>query len=137
METKEMKVIVEMAQDGSYSAYSEGFSGGIIAGQGNTIAEATEDFGVALQEVIEMYREEGNTEASASLSDIKPTYQLDIVSFLKHQKFLNLSQLAKSLGINVTLMHQYKAGQYMSESRAHEIREAIAKIGKELSAVCM
>lgn len=49
---------------------------------------------------------------------------------------LNTSALARRLGINVSLMRQYKmGGVYISEERAEKIIAGINELGKELAAL--
>jgi HTH-type transcriptional regulator/antitoxin HigA len=49
--------------------------------------------------------------------------------------FLNVTAFAEWIGINPSLMRQYKRGQYISEKQVSKIQTAIHKIGKELLAV--
>jgi ribosome-binding protein aMBF1 (putative translation factor) len=47
--------------------------------------------------------------------------------------FFNVTQLAKKLGINPSLMRQYKSGKaYISDKQAAKIEEGIHRLGQQL-----
>ena len=60
-------------------------------------------------------------------------YQYDTAAFYDAHPYLNVSKTAQYIGINATLMRQYRRGQYISESQLLRIQEGIHRIGRELA----
>lgn len=103
-------------------------------GSGSTVAEAISDFENSVKEVIESY---GSEELPAELRNFKWEYRYDIASLFDYYSFINVSALAKRIGINPSLMRQYKRGQYISKEQMSKIEKEINRIGTELSAVSL
>ena len=126
-----MEVRIEKQSDGSYIAYvpdSERFG---IIGTGETVAEAKEDFFNSIEEIKETL-EENNEEIPAGLLE-EPVFHFDLSSLFEYFSMINVGAFARYLGINDSLMRQYKRGDtYISDAQLNKIENGIHKIGKEL-----
>ena len=66
--------------------------------------------------------------------DGEPQFSFDLSSLLEYYDVLNASALARRLGINESLMRQYKAGgTYISDSQLKRIEDGIHSLGNELA----
>lgn len=128
---KKVKAIIERGADGLYSIYTPTLKNNII-GEGATVAEAKQDFLIGYQEIIDTYKEEGKR-LPRELNNIEFVYQYDLAAFYQAHPYLNVSKIAQFIGINDTLMRQYKRGQYISETQILRIQKGIRAIGKELA----
>lgn len=126
--------LIEKGNDGKYTIYTPDIQATII-GEGDTVAEAKEDFENSVREVLSNF-EEG--EDMGELRDIEFVFKYDIASVFNYFDFINVSKFARWAGINAGLMRQYKtASAYISEAQAHKIEKALHTIGKELSSVSL
>jgi len=132
---KQVKAIIERGADGSYSIYTPTLKNAII-GEGKTVAEAKEDFMIGYQEMVETYQEDGKP-VPKELDGIEFAYQYDLAAFYEAHPYLNVSKIAQYVGINDTLMRQYRRGQYISEAQVLRIQNGIRAIGKELAATTL
>ena len=61
------------------------------------------------------------------------SYRYDPSAFFKTFDIFNVSSLAKFIGIDSSLMRQYKTGKtYISETRKHQIETGIHQLANEL-----
>lgn len=132
---EKVRVIIELGREQTYFAYTSDWKYITSYAEGTTAEEAKSNLLQAIEEIRQTWQEEGEAEQLNYLAQISIEYSYDIRSFLKHYKLLNLSQVAKRLGVNDVLMRQYKTGQYMSEARAQEIVHGLNEIGRELTAI--
>lgn len=129
-----MKVKIEKQSDGTYIAYNIGGVKVQLIGSGDTVAEAKEDFMNSVQEITESYAEDG-IEVPAELSE-EIEFNFDISSLFEYYSVINISAFAKMVGINDSLLRQYKRGNtYISDAQLGKIEEGIHKLGKELSSL--
>lgn len=129
-----MKVKIEKQSDGTYIAYNIGGVKVQLIGSGDTVAEAKEDFMNSVQEITESYAEDG-IEVPAELSE-EIEFNFDISSLFEYYSVINISAFAKMVGINDSLLRQYKRGNtYISDAQLSKIEEGIHKLGKELSSL--
>ena len=129
----ETTALIEMGKDGTFGVFTPDLENTII-GDGKTVEEAKADFENSVKEVIAAYIE-NDKELPNELRDIKFVFKYDLSSFFNSYPMLNISQLAKAANINISLMHQYKAGQYISEKQIGKIERILHKIGSELSRI--
>lgn len=127
--------LIEKGQDGTFGIYTPDINTTII-GNGETVAEAKEDFQNSLNEIFESYKEDGE-ELPDELKDIEFEYKFDIASLFNYYNWINVSKFAQLIGINPSLMRQYKQGQYISEMQAGKIQQGLRKIGEELISVSL
>ncbi len=128
-----MEVRIEKQSDGSYIAYNVGVKGMVAIGTGESVAEAKRDFENSLEEMAEDMTAE---EKEAMIST--PVYRFDISSLFEYYKVINMSAFARMIGMNDTLLRQYKKGDtYISENQIEKIESGIHRLGKELCAVTL
>lgn len=129
-----MKVSIEKQSDGSYIAYNTTGDHVTLVGSGDTVAEAKTDFIESMKSVTESYRERGDFMPVELGEDVE--YRFDISSLFEYYKVLNVSALGRYLGINDSLMRQYrKGGTSISDRQLEKIEAGIHKLGSELAAL--
>lgn len=128
-----MKVVIEKNKEGGYVAYNVGEKGMVAIGTGETVAEAKDDFENSLRELAEEMTEE---QRAALISP--PEYKFDISSLFEYYNVLNVSAFGKLIGMNASLLRQYKQGNtYISESQLKKIERGIHELGKELCEITL
>jgi predicted RNase H-like HicB family nuclease len=124
----------ETAKDGSFGIFTPDIESTII-GSGATVAEAKADFENSVREMIASY--DGDT-LPAELQDIEFEYKYDVASVFDYFGWINISKFAEHVGINSSLMRQYKSGNtYISENQAAKIENGLHKAGRELLSVSL
>ncbi len=64
----------------------------------------------------------------------EPVFHFDLSSLFEYFNMINVSAFARMIGINSTLMRQYKKGDtYISEAQLSKIEDGIHSLGDELS----
>lgn len=127
--------LIEKGKDGTYSVYTAD-TDAVIVGDGSTVAEAKADFELALQEYAEFYKDKGEKAPEDFSAGFE--YKYDIASIFNYFDFINVSKFAKRVGINASLLRQYKTSNaYISETQAMKIRQALRDVGEELSAISL
>lgn len=125
-----MNVSIEKQKDGSYIAYNTDCEGLSLIGMGGTVAEAKDDFFTSMQETAEACREAGLPLPAGLEED--PVFRFDVASLFEYYSMINVSALARYLGINEALMRQYRSGgTYISEAQLKRIEDGIHVLGKE------
>ena len=128
--------LIEKTTEGRYSIFTPDLVSTIV-GAGATVAEAKEDFENALHEVEQAYAEDG-VELPTELQGVKFEYKYDVPSVFNEFDFINVTRFAKFIGINASLLRQYKTqGTYISEAQAKKIERALHSVGKKLSAISL
>jgi len=126
--------LIERGKDGTYGIFTSDI-GSVIIGEGKTVAEAKADFENSLREV-RQFAEEDGVELPEDLANATFVYKYDLASLFNYYPSINVSQFAKYIGLNPSLMRQYKTGNaYISEKQAARIEEGIHRLGKELMEV--
>lgn len=121
-----MKVRIEKQEDGSYIAYNTDSEKYSIIGTGESVTEARQDFFNSVEEMREI--------ADDAYFDAEPMFHFDLSSLFEYYKFINVSAFARMIGINATLMRQYKRGDtYISETQMGRIEDGLHRVGKELT----
>lgn len=103
---KKIKAIIEKANDGGISIYSEDVSGAY--GFGLTEQEVKDDFVSVLEEQAEYYKERHGEFPSWYKSGYSVEYMYDLSGFFEAFPFINASKFAKEIGINESVMRKYK-----------------------------
>lgn len=125
-----MTVAIEKQNDGTYIAYNNDCDNFTAIGSGGTIAEAKEDFFNSVEEMREVYQEHGD-EIPAELQEA-PVFKFDLASFFEYYSFINVTAFAKMIGINASLMRQYKkGGTYISNAQLEKIQNFVNTIGAD------
>lgn len=129
-----MKVSIEKQSDGTYIAYNTDGDHCTLIGTGNTVKEAKEDFANSIAEVTESYKERGDF-MPVELTET-PEFHFDISSLFEYYSMFNVSALARYLGINDSLMRQYRSGAaQISDRQLEKIEVGIHRLGSELAAL--
>ena len=129
-----MKIIalIEKGKDGTFGIYTPNIKTTII-GEGNTVAEAKADFENSVKEMIDSYEGE---KLPTELSGMTFEYKFDIASLFDYFDWINVSKVASKLGINASLLRQYRQGNtYISEKQAAKIEAGIHSLAKELASI--
>lgn len=125
-----LNVTIEKQKDGTYIAYNINCDEVTLVGTGNTVSEAKDDFFNSIQETIEACKESGLPVPESLNED--PVFNFDVASLFEYYNMINVSALARYLGINETLMRQYKKGDtYISENQLKRIEDGIHTLGEE------
>ena len=103
---KRIKAIIEKANDGGFSIYSENVNGAY--GFGLTEQEAKDDFVSVLEEQAEYYKEKHGEIPGWYKSGYSVEYVYDLSGFFEAFPFINASKFAKEIGINESVMRKYK-----------------------------
>lgn len=126
-----MEVRIEKQSNGSYIAYNVDVAGMVAIGTGETVAEAKADFENSLVEMAEDMTEEEKNQMIT-----KPEYRFDISSVFEYYKVINISAFARMIGINDTLLRQYKrGGVYISDAQIQRIERGLHSLGEQLIAL--
>lgn len=129
-----MEVRIEKRSDGSYMAYNPEDERFGVMGTGETVSEAKEDFFNSIEEVKEVLKENNEEIPMGLLED--PVFHFDLSSLFDYFNMINVGAFARHIGINDSLMRQYKRGDtYISDTQLNKIERGIHKIGKELTAL--
>ena len=130
--SKKAVIIIEKGLDGGYSVFpSDDIKSG-ISGDGATVEEAKADFLRSFEEVVRFLQEDG-LPVPDDMKDVVFEFRYDLSSLFNYYSFFNVTQLAKRLGINPSLMRQYKSGKaYISDKQVSKIEEGIHRLGREL-----
>lgn len=125
-----MIVAIEKQNDGTYIAYNMDSDKFTAIGSGATITEAKEDFFNSIEELKETYQENGDV-IPAELLEV-PQFKFDLASFFEFYSFINVTAFAKMIGINSSLMRQYKKGNtYISNTQLEKIQSFINAMGAD------
>jgi predicted RNase H-like HicB family nuclease len=126
--------LIEKSKDGTYGIFTPDLECTII-GSGSTVEEAKADFEDSARELIQFYK--GNRiEMPDELKDVQFVYKYDISSVFDYFNLINVSKFAKRVGINPSLMRQYKTGKaYISEAQIAKIESALHQLGADLAAI--
>lgn len=129
--------LIERGKDGSFGIYAPNIECATWGGNGSTIDEAKADFLAAYNELLEYYKETPSDPMPDELKDLEFEYKYDTASALAEFSFINLSAFSKIVGINPTLMHRYKTGEYISHEQARRIQDGINNLGRKMAAFSM
>ena len=128
----DMKVtaIVELSKDGLFGIYiSDELPGFGLNGTGNSVEEAKRDMLSAYEEIKEMFAEQGK-----EIPELTFSYKYDLPSFFDYFSWINVSEFAKKIGFNASLLRRYKSGSKLaSEEQCKRIGVGLSKLVKELN----
>lgn len=129
-----MKVSIEKQSDGTYIAYNTTGDKIQLIGTGDTVKEAKEDFFNSIEEVKESYITLGDSMPHCLDEDIE--FRFDLSSLFEYYSIFNVSALGRYLGINDSLMRQYRSGAtQISDKQLEKIEAGIHRLGTELAAL--
>ena len=126
--------IIEKADDGGFSIYTEDLNG--VFGYGLTEEEAKNDFVDIIHEQAEYYKEKKGAYPECYEKDVQIDYVYDLSGFFLSFPFINTSAFAKELGINESLMRKYKNKiAFAGEKQMGIIREGYSKLLARMQSV--
>lgn len=129
-----MKVTIEKDSDGSYIAYNTDDCDYVLLGRGATVHEARDDYMNSVKEIKESAISRGSEQEDYLNSEIE--FSFDLSSLFEYYSMLNVSALARYLGINPSLMRAYKKGDtYVSEKQLKRIEDGIHSLGQDLASL--
>ncbi len=127
-----MNVTIEKQADGTFIAYNKDAKNVSVIGTGDTVSEAKADFFNSIEEIKDSYAERGDN-VPLELQGT-PIFNFDISSLFEYYSMLNVSAFARYVGINDSLMRQYRKGNtYISDAQLAKIESGIHKLGQEFS----
>ena len=134
MKAKTITAIIEASSTG-FGVYSDSLPG--ITGYGDTIEEAKQDILDAMQDVLESHEEDGTTPPLfLNNGNIKFVFKYDIASIFEHFGVLDATQFAKKIGMNASLLRQYKSGHALaSDKQKQKIEAGLHALGRELLSI--
>jgi predicted RNase H-like HicB family nuclease len=126
-------VIIEKSTDGGYGIYVPNADG--LFGYGLTEEEAKEALQDAVDSQVEYYMEQG-IEVPAMLTNLEFEYKYDFSAFFQSFPFINVSEFARTIGINPSLMRRYKERlAFASEKQKAIIQTKFNEIINKMSTV--
>ena len=124
--------VIETGPEGGFDIYLPDMEHHIFYGDGETVQEAKDNLLETYQEILDMYKEDGEP-VPEELQDLEFEYKYDIASFFNEFSWINISALAKVLGMNRSLLYQYKKGNtYISHQQMKRIEAGVHELGKKL-----
>jgi predicted RNase H-like HicB family nuclease len=130
-----LKAIVELWDNGTYSIYVTNAKRHNISAQGKSVAEAKANLQDAINDYLAMYKETGKP-VPREITSPEFEYKYDLASFFNYFDWINVGNLAKKVGINASLLRQYKSKiTFASERQTMKIQHSINSLGNELAAV--
>ena len=131
---KKILVIIEKGSDGLFSAYTPETKSTVLNGQGSSVEEAINDMKEALLEVIELYQETEEKVPHELQGPVEFEYKYDVPSVFNHFDEINLTTFSRKIGVNPSLLRQYKNGlAFASKKQAEKIKKGLHELGKQLS----
>lgn len=129
-----MEVRIEKQSDGTYIAYNTTGEKVQLIGTGNTVKEAKTDFLNSIKEVKQSYNDLGDKMPACLSEGIE--FHFDLSSLFEYYSMFNVSALGRYLGINDSLMRQYRKGDTpISDKQLEKIEAGIHRLGVELAAL--
>jgi len=127
---KKIKIIIEKAQDGYFSAYSENVEG--IYGMGASVQDVKQDVLDGIDTLKSM-----NNVPDILKGNYELIYKFDTESLLQYYKgILSNPAFEKLTGVNQKLIHQYSTGlKKPREAQRKKIEEGLHQLGKELLSI--
>lgn len=127
-------VIIEKGIDGRYSVYTPDTKSTVLNGQGNTVEEAIEDLKVSMEEIIESYQEVDGKIPEELQGLIEFEYKYDVPSLFNFFDEINLTKFSRKIGVNASLMRQYKNGlAFASQKQVEKIKNGLHELGRQLN----
>ena len=124
-----LTAFIEVGSDGLFAVCTDSNPICMIAGFGDNVKEAMEDFHECHEEVKQLWAEEGK-----SFPDLEFSFRYDTVSFLKYySKIISMAGLQRLTGIDRHQLSHYVTGKSKpSPKTIARIQEGITALGREL-----
>ncbi len=131
---KVQTLIVEKSSEGWYGVYCNEIPG--VTGFAPTEEEAIEDFKIAVQETLSDYMDMDGNYPEWYEADMEFKLLYDLATFFDSFKVFNISEFAKEVGINESLMRKYKTGAaFASPKQKAKIQKGYNRLLNRLARV--
>jgi hypothetical protein len=133
MKKKKVTLVIEASSTG-FGIYGEDFP---VTAYGDTVEAAKKDLESVITDVLDFYKTEG-VKRDPALNDgnLEIIFKYDIASIFNHFGMLDASGLAKKIGMNPSLLRQYKTGHALaSDKQKKKIEEGLHDLGRALLSV--
>jgi predicted RNase H-like HicB family nuclease len=133
MRKKKVTLIIEASATG-FGIYGEDFP---VTAYGDTVEAAKKDLESAIADVLDFYKKEGKTpDPALNNGNLEFSFKYDITSIFNHFGMLDATGLAKKIGMNPSLLRQYKSGHTLaSDKQKQKIEKGLHELGRELLSV--
>ncbi|MDR0939927.1 MAG: type II toxin-antitoxin system HicB family antitoxin [Mediterranea sp.] len=105
---KTIIAVIEKGGDGGYAIYADEVPGAFSSGL--TELEAKAEFRDVLEGQAEYYKEKRGEYPGWYADGYEVEYRYDMSAFFMTFPFINVTEFAKSVGVNPSLMRKYKSG---------------------------
>lgn len=133
MGKRKIDAIIERADDGTYSIYSDADDlDYLITGTGKTVSEAKKIFEGGYEDTRRYYAKEGKP-----FTEVEMVYKYDMASFLAYySKVISLAGLSRLTGINQQQLSHYVTGRRNpSPKTVAKVEDAIHHFAQDLASV--
>ncbi|MBA2562218.1 MAG: type II toxin-antitoxin system HicB family antitoxin [Chitinophagaceae bacterium] len=134
MKKRLITAVIEASKTG-FGIYSDDLPG--ITGYGKSIEEAKADIQSAIEDVLEACKVDG-TKPMKELNkgNLEFVYKYDMESLFKYFGMFDATNLARKIGLNPSLLRQYKTGVTLAGPKQKErIEKGLHALGRELLSV--
>lgn len=131
---KKIVAIIEKGEGEGYGIYAA--NGEPLFANGLTEQEARDEFLALVPEQAEYYKERTGEYPEWYSNDVEVEFRYDMSAFFSSFPFINITEFAKSVDINPSLMRKYKSGlAKASENQKNLIQSKFDDIVSRLSVV--
>jgi len=132
MKSKTVNAIIEASSTG-FGIYAEDENLPLNS-YGKTIPEAKENFDILLKEMLAYYKQERKSIPPAyNKGNLIFNYKYDIASIFQHFGMLDVSNFARKIGMNPSLLRQYKTNKTVASAKQKQkIEKGLHDLGREL-----
>ncbi|TDX00545.1 hypothetical protein [Dinghuibacter silviterrae] len=133
MKKKKVILVVEASSTG-FGIYGDDFP---VTGYGDTVDAAKKDLENAIRDVLDFCKKEGKEpDPALNGGNLEFIFKYDIASIFNHFGMLDATGLAKKIGMNPSLLRQYKTGHALaSDKQKQKIEQGLHELGRELLSV--
>ena len=130
---RKVNAVIERANDGTYSIYSDAEDiDYLVTGTGKTAEEAKKCFEDGYEDIKQYYTKKG-----LPFTEIEWEYKFDMASFLNYySKIMTYAGLSRLTGINQQQLSQYANGYRRPSAKTKEkVQNAIYSLASDFSSV--
>ncbi len=133
MKKRKVTLIIEASSTG-FGIYGEDFP---VTAYGDTIEAAKKDLDRVIADVLDFYKKEGiDPNPALNGGHLEFSFKYDIASIFNHFGMLDATGLAKKIGMNPSLLRQYKGGHTLASNKQKQrIEKGLHELGRELLSV--
>lgn len=133
MKKKKVTLVIEASSTG-FGIYGDDFP---VTAYGETVEAARIDLDNVIADVLEFYKKEGKEpDPALNGGNLEFIFKYDIASIFNHFGMLDATGLAKKIGMNPSLLRQYKSGHTLaSDKQKQKIEKGLHELGRELLSV--